>query len=231
MSELYDDSFYKDRHRKTEYAAKIILKRIFEIIPQPTSMVDIGCGVGTWLYIAKTYHNVGVVRGYDGDYVPPKYIKIASDEFCPVNIEKLSFDGGERFDLAISLEVAEHLDEKYADKFVNNLCRISDNVLFSAGVPYQGGFGHINEQPLSYWKAKFEAEGFKFYDAVRPFVWNDPKIPVWYRQNVVLFSKLDFPKLKEVPTEQVDIIHPEILKRHMENYEKYGKTFPLPFPE
>src|SRR5690606_35475831 len=94
-----------------------------------------------------------------------------------------------RFDLSISLEVAEHLPESRADVFVDNLTRLSDAVLFSAAIPGQGGTGHVNEQWPTYWIERFAARGFRLADVVRPAIWEDDRMPYWYRQNTLLFVK------------------------------------------
>jgi len=54
-----------------------------------------------------------------------------------------------------SFALAEQ-EEKYADTFVNTLCRHADTILFSAAHVGQGGDGHINEQPIDYWIEKFK---------------------------------------------------------------------------
>ena len=55
-NKFYDDNFYKNRNRNSEYAARTILKIVFdETGISPDSIVDIGCGVGTWLNEAQKY--------------------------------------------------------------------------------------------------------------------------------------------------------------------------------
>jgi len=95
------------------------------------------------------------------------------------------------------------------------LADLSDVVLFSAALPGQGGVGHINEQPLSYWRSLFAKHGYVFYDAIRPQLWNDDRVAYWYRQNTVLAIK------SEVPTpsglrpigggDLVDVVHPNLI--------------------
>ena len=50
---VYNDEFYKNRHKKTLYSAEIILSIVQEIIPEIKSAVDLGCGVGTWLSVIE----------------------------------------------------------------------------------------------------------------------------------------------------------------------------------
>ena len=95
----------------------------------------------------------------------------------------------ERFDLAICIEVAEHLPEQSAKTLVDSLCSLSDFILFSAAIPGQGGLHHLNEQWQEYWVAQFQEKGFVAFDYIRPRIWNDSKIQFWYKQNILLFAK------------------------------------------
>lgn len=98
------------------------------------------------------------------------------------------------FELAQSLEVAEHLYQEYAPNFVKLLTSLSDVVLFSAAIPYQGGVHHVNEQPPAYWAELFAKEGYVCIDCLRERIWEDDSISTWYRQNIMIFvheSKTD----------------------------------------
>ncbi|MDP3438650.1 MAG: methyltransferase domain-containing protein [Azonexus sp.] len=187
MNEVYSDEFYRTRQQRTQAASEIILGHLLKIIPPPTSAVDLGCGVGAWL---ATLRDKGIcdVQGIDGPWVNRKYLAIQQSEFFeqdftkPLNLER-------RFDLAMSLEVAEHLPIEVADQFVDNLTSLSDFILFSAAPPLQGGSNHINEQPIEYWQEKFNRKGYSGFDCIRPYIWHEQKIGAWYRQNVGLFVK------------------------------------------
>ena len=95
----------------------------------------------------------------------------------------------ERFDLAISLEVAEHLRQETADIFVRSLTDASDLVLFGAAVPGQGGTDHINEQLPSYWATKFISLGYQPFDIFRLAFWKNSSVKFWYRQNTFLYAR------------------------------------------
>lgn len=95
--------------------------------------------------------------------------------------------GAKKFDLAESLEVAEHLHKEYARNFVSLLTSLSDIVLFYAAIPFQGGTNHFNEQPPSYWAKYFKEFDFVCFD-FRNKVWENKKIACYYRQNVLLFA-------------------------------------------
>ena len=111
---------------------------------------------------------------------------------------------GRRFDLAICLEVAEHIDEKRASDFLSTLTSFSDHVLFSAAIPYQGGTGHVNEQWPGYWARLFADKGYGCQDFIRKKIWNDSGIHYWYRQNILLFSK------GAEHEEPLPMVHPEL---------------------
>jgi SAM-dependent methyltransferase len=153
----------------------------------PKSIVDIGCGIGTWL---KVFEDNGIidVLGIDGNYVDISLLKIDKSKFVDFDLEKL-YNSNKKFDLAISLEVAEHLSIDSADVFIKTITNLSDTVIFSAAIPNQGGQNHINEQEPKYWIEKFENEGYKLFDVLRPIFWDNNSVDSWYKQNMLLFTK------------------------------------------
>jgi hypothetical protein len=100
------------------------------------------------------------------------------------------FSLSERFDLAISLEVAEHLPRRSASGFVRSLCQLAPIVLFSAAVPGQGGEHHVNEQWPEYWRQAFANHHFVMFDPFRPLLWHDERVAFYYRQNLFLFIRM-----------------------------------------
>lgn len=94
---------------------------------------------------------------------------------------------GRRFDLAQSLEVAEHLPRERAAIFVGNLVRHSSMILFSAAPPGQGGLNHINEQPYDYWRNLFAVHKYSLFDCIRDQICNVKSIAPWYRYNTFLY--------------------------------------------
>src|ERR1051326_1233660 len=115
------------------------------------SVVDFGCGAGNWL---SAFHENGLrdILGYDGDYVDTGNLRIDPACFVARNLERED-QVTRRFDLAISLEVAEHLPTARAAGFVDLLVRSAPAVLFGAAIPGQGGVHHVNEQWPDYWRA------------------------------------------------------------------------------
>lgn len=200
---IYDKKFYQNRHERTRYAAQTILSLIFDNY-KINSVVDFGCGVGTWVDACK---ELGVTKalGIEGDWVN-KSMTSSSFELHNADLQKpIRLD--RKYDLAISLEVAEHIPEEKSDDFVDNLTNSSDIVLFSAAVVGQGGRGHVNEKMQSYWVEKFAKRGYVCMDIIRPEVWNDNGIDVWYKQNIFVFSRNQDDAFFSMP---LDVIHPTL---------------------
>lgn len=189
MKTNYGHDFYKDRHQKTVYAARVILSLVLDSLPPVHSAIDFGCGIGTWLSVLKE-KGITEIRGIDGPWVEQNLLEIPREDFHQVELEK-TIKLEKKYDLAISLEVAEHLPKESAASFVDSLVSASDFILFSAAIPYQGGCGHVNEQWSDYWVNLFANRGYVVLDFVRKRIWNDRKIPVWYRQNIFIFAKDD----------------------------------------
>jgi hypothetical protein len=78
------------------------------------------------------------VFGIDGDHVDRSMLQIATEGFLAVDLKKpLQIDA--QCDLAIWLEVAEHLPEDCARTLVESLTKQSPVILFSGGNPFPRG--------------------------------------------------------------------------------------------
>jgi SAM-dependent methyltransferase len=185
----YKDEFYIDRHENTIYSADKILRIIKDFLPSFNSVIDVGCGIGTWLYSAAK-NGAERTTGIDGPWVNRSYLKINENNFIISNFANEPKPIiNSKYDLAISLEVAEHLPASTAEDFITYLTSLSDFILFSAAIPNQGGVGHQNEQWPDYWINLFDKKGYYCIDIIRKLIWNDEEIPFWYRQNILFYIK------------------------------------------
>lgn len=185
MSGLYDDRFYDWVNQTARSSARFVLP-LARDAARPASVVDVGCGEGAWLDEWRRL-GVGDVSGVDGDYVSRERLLIPAERFIPADLSR-GFAAARRFDLAQSLEVAEHLPPTSSETFIDSLCGLSDVVLFSAAQPGQGGEGHVNERALSVWAHAFARRGYDAYDAIRPALERESRVSPWYRFNTVIYA-------------------------------------------
>lgn len=202
---------HTERMHNTTAAAEI-LPYIFTF-KNVTSVIDVGCGNGSWLKAAKDL-GVKEVFGLDGIQVPENEMNIELNEFCKKKLTT-PFDLEKKFDLLISLEVAEHLPETTATTFIKSLTNHSDFILFSAAIPGQGGQYHVNEQWPNYWNQKFIENGYEAYDVLRNHFWNNENVFWWYKQNMVLYVKKGSGLMSNITSSKYlsSIIHPDLYNK------------------
>ncbi len=180
----YDAAFQNMAASGSAYAARRIVSAMRTILPV-RSVVDFGCARATWLREWQS-QDVDDCIGVDGDYVDRGKLAIDPQLFVATDLA-LPFRLERRFDLAQSLEVAEHLPPARADGFVADIVAHAPVVLFSAAAPGQGGEHHLNERPAAYWQALFRAHDFLAIDCLRPLLGADRRLPAWYRYNLILY--------------------------------------------
>jgi SAM-dependent methyltransferase len=217
VTSVYGESFFASLFEGSSSSARVIVPLVFGYL-QPSSVLDVGCGSGAWL---EQFHKSGVddYLGVDGYAVAANSLAIPPAHFREIGLD-ISLDLGRRFDLVMSLEVAEHLSKESAGTFVETLCRHGDAVLFSAAIPGQGGAGHRNEQWQTYWKSRFERYGFEVFDLIRPLVWSDERVEWWYRQNMVLYAcGNSAARLRTVAplAMPLDLVHPSFSKEQADS--------------
>lgn len=225
MNYAYDPIFFKELLKgndpeKTVAAARDILK----LCPQTYSVVDIGCGVGAWLEALRLASNGNSLKvlGVDGEWVPRETLLIQPHEFLPCNLAQGFPDLRARFDLALCLEVGEHLPSDKADSLIAFLTSLSDRIVFSAAIPGQGGDRHINEQWPAYWEEKFLEHGYLLLDVIRPRIWDLTEVSACYRQNMMLAVKKKTPLPKGVTGQErpLSLVHPDIFDLHMKKLQE-----------
>ncbi len=195
----YSDEFYIGEEEVALRAARHVMPHVLERT-RARSVVDIGCGTGAWLSVAK---EAGCsVHGYDA-YAGP--LLIETDEYTQTDITRGVSCAG--FELACCLEVGEHLPETAARPLVAGLCQ-AKYVLFSAGHPGQRGVHHVNEQWGTWWADLFSQHGYVGSSSLKWRFWENREVADFYRENLLLFASFD----GLMPSDRVvDVIHPERL--------------------
>jgi len=203
-------------------APNIIVPLIMRYL-QPASVLDIGCGLGTFL---RGFKDAGVadILGVDGTWVNTDNLYIDKSCFKIADLEKpLTLE--KSFDIAVCLEVAEHLKPESADIIVNSLVTHSKIIMFSAALINQGGQNHINEQNFDYWQQKFAVHGYEFYDFLRPVLWNNDDVDWWYKQNmfIVAHTSVKLPPeiaATKVPGTVATYVHPVLFSSYVKRLNK-----------
>jgi len=222
----YNNEFYSEQINGSRESAKVY----FEILSQylkVDSIIDIGCGRGPWLSAAKEFvlNQNGKLIGIDGpwnsqyDMIDNSISYIGSDLNKPLNTQGLG-----RFDLCMSIEVAEHLHPNRSSELVNELCTLSDVVMFSAAYLSQGGTHHINERKHSYWAERFLENNYVVYDIFRHEVWGNSDVELWHQQNIFLYVKkyTEFErKMQDIGVKKIsnlewlNAVHPELYAKRI----------------
>ncbi len=210
----YSKTFYEGQREGSRLSAREVVPLVLELM-HPKRVVDVGCGVGTWLVVFNE-NGVEETLGVDGDHVDKTMLQIPQRLFHTHDLKQPLFLDNQ-FDLALSLEVAEHLPAECAETFVESLTRLAPLVLFSAAAPYQGGTHHVNEQWPDYWHKLFYKRDYEAVDCIRRKIWRNDNVEWWYAQNIILFARKDClesnhalgKEFARTDPAQLSIIHPK----------------------
>jgi SAM-dependent methyltransferase len=187
LGALYDPEFFdaiREGSGRSAGGVVPILQRCFA----PRSVVDVGCGEGAW---CDAFLRHGAQRVVGLDWLPGyelgRTIRTRSGaEITMVDLEEALGPPRATFDLALCLEVAEHLSPGRADSLVRDLCSLAPVVVFSAAVPGQGGQGHVNEQWPREWAQRFLKQDRLVTGRLRDVFADDGDIEPWYRHNMIV---------------------------------------------
>lgn len=196
----YDVRFFAERDVGALRSARVVIPIILEY-SAARSVLDVGCGTGTWL---KVFAESGIedYLGIDGSYIRTEMLKIPYERFRPVDLAT-GIRLERTFDLAVCLEVAEHLPRRAAAHLIKLLTEAAPVVLFSAAIPGQGGVNHINERWPGYWEDLFKKFDYQRIDLIRPRIWRDPQVEFWYRQNIFVYASAS--RIASTPAFQTEL--------------------------
>lgn len=216
MPSIYDKEFYDRIGGPSLRSAHTIAPFVAGII-KPCSVIDFGCGAGSWLKAFAECDGVKDIQGLEFGDIEESTVFIDQEKIRKFDLTR-PYSSPRRYDLAISLEVAEHIPAEFATTVVDSLVSASDIVLFSAAIPNQAGRNHINLQFPSYWAKLFAKHNYRVLDLIRPKFWDNKDVEVWYRQNMLIFASEEALKSGAVPScdentpppPLLDVIHPEM---------------------
>ncbi len=161
VSNLYKGGFFKNRH-KMMWRVPIFCDAVLHVF-DPRSVVDVGCAIGDFV---QGFAERGLISvGIEGSEASKPFWVTQSIMLhdlrtpLPLNLTNQTFD------LCMSLEVAEHIEEEFSDTYVETLCRLSTKVLISAAPPGQKGHHHVNCQNIEYWDYLFKMFSYRRNDA------------------------------------------------------------------
>lgn len=176
----------------------------------PSSLLDVGCGPGTWLRAALD-EGVTDVVGVDGVDIPRDSFRFPPELFRQFDLTQ-EWSLGRRFDAVLCVEVAEHIDERHAASLVKALTMHADTVYFSAACPGQTGQHHVNCQWPGYWQELFNRCGYVCDDSTRWRIWGIADIEPWYRQNLFIARRSEAAGTEpRIPA----VVHPDMMSRHV----------------
>jgi SAM-dependent methyltransferase len=195
LNNSYNDHYFNSKIFDYDYAP---IANAIKAQYAPKSIIEIGCGNGD---LSKLLSREGIaVTAIDG-YSAPNFSKDNLITFYKVDLNeafavKAFFTSLDRkFDVAICMEVAEHLKPEVSEQLIESLTSVSDVIIFSAAVPEQGGDGHINCRNRLFWHNLFEQNKFFLRDTIRSKIRQNPRVGRWYALNT-----LDYTRVNSSPT-------------------------------
>jgi len=190
----YSKEFYHSVDNRASETAKVIFRELRNYL-NVTTMVDAGCGSGAW---ARTAIDEGFTQAFGVDLSSSLDLIKKNKSFEKIlangnlilierDFVKDSVSGLPVAELAICLEVAEHLPPEIGASLITRLTEASNFVIFSAAQPGQGGTYHINERPIEFWVEEFAKYNFEPFDPFREILRKSQNVPRFYALNMLLF--------------------------------------------
>ena len=191
MQNFYNPNYFSSDIFRYDYAAiaESIIKEY-----KPKRIIEFGCGNGE---LAKAFASRGVtVEAIDG-YSNPDFSNYSNISFTKVNLNDLSetlnflkkFEV--KFDLALSIEVAEHLNPNISFSFIEWITASADVIVFSAAVPNQDGDGHNNCRSRPEWYQWIKSKSFVIADTLRQYYTSNQRLGLWHKLNIIDYVHKD----------------------------------------
>lgn len=209
----FSPEMYDQIREGCQRSAAAVVPVVWKIV-RPSSVVDVGGGEGWW---GREFAELGAVVDVLDETAEDTSQPVGQHggwiQFHRKTLGRPLARPDNQYDLAVCLEVAEHLPEEQAHVLVESLVNLAPVVLFSAAIPGQGGHGHLNEQWPGYWYGFFARLGYTVADLLRREIWNDARVEPWYRQNLLFFARVGHPLLAGLRWDEMQalpLVHPTV---------------------
>jgi SAM-dependent methyltransferase len=154
---------------------------LFEML-SPQSVLDIGCGHGLYLDLARQC-GARDVLGIDG--MDRSGTALGEGEYLQLDLQERQ-SLGRKFDLVLCLEVVEHIDPAATEMLFDVLAEhAAGPILFSMAEPEQPGHGHINCRGMDDVLDLWQQRGW-WPDLTASLGFRSLSTLSWFRRNVVL---------------------------------------------
>ena len=191
LDEAYTAGFFgwDNNAPQQKVLAQYFVPRIVERF-KPKYVLDVGCGTGQWLDEYRKYSVLA--KGIEGS--GNAFIEMSEE--TKKNVLKWDLrdkikEEDYSIDFVQSFEVAEHIEEEYADIFIHHLVKDDpDVILLTAASPGQAGHQHVNCKNREYWEVKMKNNGYLFEQDLLNEIkdWDYPKdCPTWWPRNLMVF--------------------------------------------
>jgi len=191
LGDIYNADFFSEwGPSNADYvrSAELVTGAINKIF-KPASVADLGCGCGVYSHLLKL--SGAKVLSIDGVIPPPE--RSFTVDIILRDLSAPFENTWGPFDLALCLEVAEHIPEASSDIFLKNITAFSRRLVMSAAPPGQGGVHHVNEQPRRYWAARLAALGFAYNRRASGLILksleNSPPPYMWMASHIGVYEK------------------------------------------
>lgn len=157
--QIYSEEYYAKRQNdpfrsESHEIVDTLIKQF-----QPDSVIDFGCAIGTYL---ERFEQRNVrIHGVEGNSAAFNHA-VVSTEFLEQHDLRQPYNPTEYYDLVLSVEVAEHIPERYSKTFVQTLAKSGDTIVMTAAPPGQGGTHHVNEKTPDFWIELFKQQGMEY---------------------------------------------------------------------
>lgn len=187
---IYNPWTFAIFHRAALEIAPTFVSAVQKHLPEFNSVADFGCGTG--VYVAEFQSARIEAEGFEYSPMAREWArKEMGLKIHPFDLASFS-SAGKKFDVGMSIEVAEHLREEAARRLVEICCDHAPVVLFSAGQPGQDGIGHVNLKPKSYWIRQFQRHNYelneRFTRAIAEDLRNNLERGLWVAENIGVYE-------------------------------------------